>query len=150
MKDLTAIIIKMKNLLLIWALFLGTQCYAQKPKAKSHFPIWSFNQQDVNIFGISTGLFSVVKKESNAQTNGLRLELIGLGLFLPFAPQSLIAENQNDIEAIEKSTKEKVNGISLCPLGSISTCQVNGISIGGIGQYQYKINGLSASIFRWR
>ena len=102
----------------------------------NRFPIWTFHEKDVNIHGISVGLGSTIISERNTNTNGIKLELIGLGIFVPLVP---------DIPTFEKQHSERINGLSLSALGTVCDCLTNGVSVGGGGQINYQVNGISLS-----
>ena len=106
-------------------------------QSKNRFPIWTFHDKDVNIHGISVGLISTFISERNTNTNGIRLELIGLGILAPMIP---------DYPKFENNRSEKVNGLSLSVLGTFCDCLTNGVSA-GVGQITYQVNGISLIFF---
>ena len=103
----------------------------------NRFPIWTFHERDVTIHGISVGLLSAPINERNTNTNGIRLELIGLGIFAPMIPS---------FPTFEEQRSERINGLNLSALGTMSNSLINGLSIGGGGQIHYQVNGLSLSM----
>lgn len=106
-------------------------------------PIWTFQQVNSEIYGISIGLASTPQKPKNSITQGLKLELFGLGFFLLFAPESPLSYNDSIYGMrLKMPRSEKINGIALASTGSFCDCSINGISVGGLGQYFVKINGL--------
>ena len=90
----------------------------------NRFPIWTFHEKNVNIHGISVGLVSDIQNERNTNTNGIRLELIGLGILVPMIP---------DFPTFEEQCSERINGLNLFTLGTVCDCLINGLSIGGGG-----------------
>jgi len=104
---------------------------------KNRFPIWTFHEKNVNIQGISVGFWSSLISGRNTNTNGIRLELIGFGVFAPMAPQFPEFGNQRS---------ERVNGLSLSALGTVCDCLINGLSA-GLGQITYQVNGISVVPF---
>ena len=103
----------------------------------NRFPIWTFHEKNVNIHGISVGLFSTFISERNTNTNGIKLELIGLGIFAPMMP---------DYPEFGNQRSEKINGMTLSTLGIVCDCLTNGISA-GFGQITYQVNGVSFAMF---
>ena len=100
----------------------------------NRFPIWTFHKKDVNIHGVSVGLVSTVIDERNTNTNGIKLELIGIGLFVPLIPE---------FPTFEEQRSERINGLSLSTLGTVCDCLTNGLSIGGGSQLNYQVNGIA-------
>jgi len=115
--------------------FVLTICsYAQN---SNRFLIWTYHEKNVNIHGISVGLFSTLMTERNTNTNGIKLELIGLGAFVPMIPSEPEFGNQRS---------EKINGMTLSTLGVFCDCLTNGLSA-GFGQLTYQVNGVSFAMF---
>lgn len=48
---------------------------------KLRLPVWSFHEHNVNIYGVSIGAFSYENDYRNTVSNGVRLELPGVGMF---------------------------------------------------------------------
>jgi len=139
----------MKNqivMITLTLLLLNTRGYGQDKK--NHFPAATFHQADAKITGISFGVFTgLSEKHSNVLTNGLRLELVAIGLLLPLIPRSPIDERDSLIQIREVKFTEKINGLNLSGSGTVcDDCIVNGLTVGGIGQYLYATNGISISI----
>jgi hypothetical protein len=130
----------------ITLLLLNITGYGQDNK--NYFPAATFHQANAKITGVSFGIFSgLSEKHTNVLTNGLRLELIGIGLLLPLAPRSPIDERDSLIQIREVRFTEKINGLNLSGSGTAcDDCVVNGLTLGGIGQYLYAANGISISI----
>lgn len=109
--------------------------------------IWAFKQTEKNVDGVSIGLASYSDDEQDGAVNGLKVELIGMGILLPLIPRSPIVGNATALVDYRVNNGiQPVNGISLSGTGSICNCLINGISAGLIGQMNYKVNGFSASI----
>lgn len=118
---------------------------AQGQKKKFYFPAWTFQQKNAAILGVSAGFFSR-HDSSNTNTYGLKLEAPGFGLLVGLIPQSPLAETDSAFREVEKRPRsEKIYGLSLSALGTVCDCNVNGISVGTVGQVQYKVNGISFS-----
>ena len=126
-------------------LLLNMISYGQDKK--NHFPAATFHQADANITGLSFGVFTgLSENHTNVLTNGLRLELVGIGFLLPLAPRSPIDERDSLIHIGEVKFTEKINGLNLSGSGTVcEDCIVNGITLGAIGQYLYATNGISIS-----
>ena len=110
---------------------------------KNRFPVWTYHEKDVNIHGISVGLlpfeeFFFDKSRKYSSTNGIRLELIGMGIFVPFIPY---------MPTFEEGYAERINGLSLSASGTTCDCLINGLSVGGIGHIINQVNGISATMF---
>jgi len=129
-------IIPIKRTFVSILFFVLTICsYGQN---ENRFPIWTFHEENVNIHGISVGLWSTIISERNTNTNGIRLEVIGLGILVPMIP---------DFPTFEEQRSERINGLNLSALGTVCDCLTNGLSIGAGGQINYQVNGISATIF---
>ncbi|HAS42995.1 MAG TPA: hypothetical protein DCS93_21120 [Microscillaceae bacterium] len=127
-------------------LFLATTTYSQ-PSKKNYFPLWTYHDNYVNIHGISLGIGSSQEDDRKANTNGLKVELIGLGIILPLIPQSPIPKDEYAFSRLTRQPfSEKINGISASLSGTVCHCRTNGITVGGIGQINFKVNGISASL----
>lgn len=113
---------------------------------KTYFPIWTFQQRNINVYGLSVGLWSGGVKPRFTNTNGVKLELIGVGLFTPIIPYSPVAQSDSAFEIAKKGKiSERINGVSISSTGTACDCVVNGVSAGLVGQIQYNVNGISAS-----
>ncbi len=128
-------------------------CFAQgslkriETKDITAFSLWAFKQEKLQVNGLSLGVASFLDNEIPSNTNGLKIELIGKGLFVPLIPKSPILEDQSLVLDYKRTYGvEKVNGMSLSGSGSACDCLINGISTGLIGQINYEVNGFSASL----
>jgi len=116
--------------------------------AKNVYVVGTFHQKNVNIHGVSVGAFTGFGEPRYTRTNGLRLELIGIGIFMPIMPQSPIAQDSLSFASeMREPVSEVTNGVSLSLSGGACSCVTNGMSIGGIGQINQQVNGVSASLF---
>jgi hypothetical protein len=78
----------------------------------------------------------------------LKLELIGFGFLSPLMPISITAETETAYQKLKaEPLSERINGISLSATGSTCSCLTNGITAGLIGQLNFQVNGISASLF---
>jgi hypothetical protein len=128
-------------------LILSISSYGQVEKRKNYFPIWTFHQQNINIHGMSIGLLSFNDEPRYTNTNGIKLELIGMGILIPLIPSSPIVENDSAfIKLAQEPLSEKINGLNLSATGSVCHCLTNGLTAGFIGQIHHQVNGISTSL----
>lgn len=134
--------------LLVLALCFTFSFSAQSQNVKKKwYPAWTYHQDSININGISVGLLSIDDSARNTNTNGIKLELIGVGLIIPLVPKSPIVENTFDFEKLEtQAISERINGLSISGSGTSCHCLTNGVTAGLIGQINFKVNGISASL----
>lgn len=136
--------IKIITPLLLMALATSTQVEAQKRKV--YIPAWTFQQMNTTIDGLSVGLWNFSDTIKRTTTNGIRFSLIGEGILAAFVPHSPIVENDSALDAIRaESPSERINGINISGTGIAGDYHLNGVSIGLIGHFTVKTNGLSAS-----
>lgn len=138
----------MKKIIVTIFISFFTLCsFSQGIKRKNYLPIWTFHQDSINIQGVSVGLWSVNSKPRFTNTNGIKLELIGIGIIMPLIPSSPIVENDSSFKILQlKPLSERINGLSLSASGTICHCLTNGISAGFIGQINFQVNGISSSL----
>ncbi|UTW61698.1 hypothetical protein KFE98_17040 [bacterium SCSIO 12741] len=128
------------------ALFLGTVLKVGAQR-KNYAPIWSFHQESANIHGLSVGLFSWMTDERKVRTNGVRVEIIGGGLFLLFIPDVPTLKSDSAYQAeLAMPLSERINGVNISGLGSLCDCQVNGVTLGLIGHYNRSVRGVSLAL----
>jgi len=117
-------------------------------RKKNYFPIWTYHHKNININGVSVGFFTVSDHHRYTNTNGVKLELIGVGVFLPLMPRNPVAQDSlGYIKAMKDPISEVINGVSLSLSGSACECVTNGISLGTMGQINRQVNGFSASLW---
>jgi hypothetical protein len=142
----------MKNLkATVLIIMVSISAYAQQPVRTNRFPAGTFHQKNLNINGISVGLYTGFgdfgDSVANVHTNGMRLEAVGMGILSPLLPKSPISEDDRQFNALMATpASEQINGFNLSPAGTMCDCITNGVSAGAIGQYNRQVNGLSASI----
>ena len=133
----------MKNLSLILVLFYTSICFGQDIERKNRSIFWTYHQKNVTTNGISLGIGSF-GESMNSYTNGLKIELIGMGILLPLIPKSPIPDSEIEYEKLMiKPISERVNGIVISGAGNVCDCTTNGINIGLIGHANRKLNGIS-------
>jgi len=106
--------------------------------------LWTFNTKDTKIFGLAVG-YTTTQRIKNVNTNGIRFELLGLGILLPLIPDAPIAKNDSTHHIyINAPYSERINGLNLSPIGTGCDCKINGLNIYGAGSITRQINGISA------
>lgn len=127
------------------SLLVLVSAVTQAQQLKTRFPLWTFHQKNVRIYGVSLGAYSL-NKNVNTITNGLRLEAPGIGLLLLLLPRTPWDTTHGNTaqDFPDNEYPERTNGVSLSFLGAMQY-RVNGFSIGGIGQVNWYMNGLSVS-----
>jgi hypothetical protein len=123
--------------------------YGQVDKRKNYIPIWTFHQRHINIHGISLGLwsFNYNSQPRYTHTNGLKLELIGLGFGMPLISKSPVVESDSEFTELRSiPLSERINGINLSTTGTVCHCLTNGVTAGLIGQIHFQVNGVAASL----
>lgn len=124
----------------------GQTLCAQETKRKNIFPIWTFHQREINIHGLSLGLASWQGEPRLTNTNGIKIELIGLGVFSLLMPSSPVSTNEAEYNGeMSFPVSEKINGVNLSASGTICNCRTSGLIAGFVGQFNTKVNGLSAA-----
>jgi hypothetical protein len=114
-------------------------------QSKTRFPVWTFNTKNTTIYGVAGG-YTTTGRIENVNTNGMRFELVGLGIFLPLIPDVPISKDEDQHEEYLNTTpSEKINGFNISPIGAGCDCSVNGFNIYGAGSITKKVNGISAS-----
>lgn len=136
------------SILTLLFFILTISSYGQVDKKKNYFPIWSFHKDSINIHGISVGLWSFNSEPRHTNTNGIKIELIGVGLGVPLIPRSPIVETDSLFIKLKKEPiSERINGLNLSASGSVCNCLTNGLTAGYIGQIHFQVNGISTSLF---
>lgn len=137
-----------KIILTIFFSTLTISSYGQVDKRKNYIPIWTFHQDSINIHGISIGLWSYNGEPRLTNTNGIKIELIGVGIGIPLMPRSPIVETDSSfIKLKQEPLSERINGLNLSASGSVCHCLTNGLTAGFIGQIHFQVNGMSTSLF---
>ena len=133
----------MKKIYLFIVIILTFKSFGQDIERKNHYLFWTYHQKNVNTNGISLGVGSF-GESMNSYTNGIKIELIGMGILLPLIPKSPIPDSEVEYEKLFISPiSERVNGIVISGAGNVCDCTTNGINIGLIGHANRKLNGIS-------
>jgi hypothetical protein len=136
----------MRFVLIISCVFHSLTAIAQRYDHKDYFLIWTFDQDSIRIHGVSIGFLTDNVSAGNTLTNGLRIELLGLGFLLPILPSSSVADSAEELESVfARGVNQKVNGFNLSTTGTTGNCHINGISAGAIGQSLLQVNGVALS-----
>jgi hypothetical protein len=115
---------------------------------KNRFLLWTYHHKNTQTHGLSVGLGSIPNKSRNVITNGVKIEAIGVGLFVALTPFSPISESKEMFDSLRKQTlSEQINGISLSLSGTACNCETNGITLGGWAHYNYRVNGVSGVLW---
>jgi len=139
----------MKNIItIIILLFLSLtiRSYGQIDQKKNYFPIWTFHQDSLNIHGVSLGLWTLNGEQRFTNTNGIKLELIGVGMFIVMFPGHPIAETDSAFKKLQNEPlSERINGLNLSLTGADCHCSTNGVAAGLLGQINFQVNGISST-----
>ena len=129
-------------------LLFTLQSYGQVVKKKNYFPIWTFHKDSINIHGISIGLWSFSDEPRFTNTNGIKIELVGVGIGIPLIPRSPIVQSDSSFKKLkQEQLSERINGFNLSASGTVCHCLTNGLTAGFIGQINFQVNGISSSLF---
>ena len=135
--------------IIIFLLFIfNINSFGQVKKKKKYFPIWTFHQDSIDIYGIAVGLWTLNIEPRYTNTDGIKFELIGVGLGIPLIPRSPIVESDSAYNKLKKEPlSERINGLNISSFGTACRCLTNGITAGFLAQIHYQVNGISASLF---
>lgn len=136
------------SILAIIFILLTICSYGQIEKRKNYFPIWTFHKDSINIHGISVGLWTFNTGPKHTNTNGIKIELIGVGILIPLIPKSpIVTSDSAFIKLKQEHLSERINGLNLSTSGSACQCLTNGLTAGFMGQIHFQVNGISTSLF---
>ncbi|WP_100616345.1 LA_2272 family surface repeat-containing protein [Confluentibacter citreus] len=142
----------MKNLTITIIFLISIKVLCQDFNEKTRYLFGTFHTQNTTINGISVGAFPEFnEKKRFVRTNGIRLEIPGLGLVGLLANGSLIRKEETDeiINGLNISggTMGNVsfNGITLALLVQSGT-ENNGIAIAGLWNGIDKSNGIQIAV----
>jgi|SRR5690554_4331264 len=108
-------------------------------------PIGTFHEKNVTIYGLSLGAFSWYANERNTVTNGLRIEVPGVGFLTLLGNGSPVSHVDTITKGISRQDfdfSEIVNGINIST-GSWGELNYNGLTIGVAAQNGYLANGIA-------
>lgn len=132
----------MKHLLPTLIIFVTfcSNSYSQDTVNLDKRIIGTFHTSNVQYNGLSFGFASTMADNRNVKTNGLRLEVPGIGIVsfmgngFPNATESF--------ELTNYQFSEVINGLNIST-GSWCDCNYNGLTFAAVGQYGKLGNGLS-------
>lgn len=135
----------MTRALIIISAFLAATPWSRAQPVSTHFPVGTYHQNNHRINGISAGFFTPLNKYN--YTNGIKIEMPGVGLLLLLAPSSPISTDPEAYRSVmSQPPKSIVNGICLSALGTFCDGVTNGLSLGYAAQLNRTVNGLSAAL----
>jgi len=139
----------MKKSVLVLCILFNLTAKSQNYNTKTKYLLGTFHTKNTTIQGVSVGLIpNLNDKERFVKTNGLRLEIPGLGLLMPIGNGTAVTNINSANEPFNAKKiefDEIVNGLNISS-GTIGDIKFNGITLGLIGQYGKLSNGISASL----
>ncbi len=124
----------MRNLTITILLLISITCFSQDYNEKTRYLFGTFHTQNTTINGISFGaLPQLNNKQRFVRTNGIRLEIPGIGLIGFMANGSLLRNEKTD---------EIVNGLNISS-GTIGDISYNGITLALVTQSGTENNGIA-------
>lgn len=120
------------------SILVAIQLNAQNFNEHTKNIIGTFHTKNSTINGLAVGAFPNMDEDRFVKTNGLRLEIPGLGILAPLGNGFNLKENNT--EAID----EIVNGINISG-GTIGSFKYNGMTVGLIAQFGKENNGIAVA-----
>jgi hypothetical protein len=115
---------------------------------RNFFPIGTYHLKNSNIHGVSVGLGTLLSEPRNVNTNGVKVELIGVGLLVFMIPRSPIAQDKEAFDTLMMAPlSERINGAVVSATGTVCDCKINGLTLGSLGQINRQVNGISVSVY---
>ena len=143
----------MKNITILILFLISIKVFSQDFNEKTRYLFGTFHTQNTTINGISFGAFPQFNnKKRFVRTNGIRLEIPGIGLVGFLANGSLIKKEEPDeiINGLNISTGTmgyvSFNGITLA-LVTQSGTENNGFAVAGFWNGMNKSNGIQIAGF---
>lgn len=114
---------------------------------KLRLPLWSFHEHNANIYGLSIGAYSYENDYRNTISNGVRLELPGVGMFaltgfMNAPPNIRVDSLHRGFKRSDFEFSEIINGLNLSS-GSWGDINYNGLAIALVTQHGNLCNGVS-------
>ena len=125
---------------LICFLSFNSYIYSQDSLSIKNRVIGTFHTSNVNYNGISFGFASTIADDRNVKTNGLRLEVPGIG-FISFMGNGF-PNAKEPFDLTNYNYSEIINGLNIST-GSWCECNYNGLTFAAVGQYGKLANGFS-------
>jgi hypothetical protein len=124
----------MKKLITILIILSSTKSFSQDYNESKRYIFGTFHTRNTTINGISIGAFPSFSDEKRfIRTNGIRLEIPGIGPIIPLFADNIIPRENTD---------EIINGLNISG-GTIGNINYNGITLGLAAQSGTKINGIA-------
>ena len=123
----------MKKLLLTTLFLISIKVFSQNFNEKTRYLFWSFHTQNTTINGVSFGAFPQFEKKRFVKTNGIRLEIPGIGLIGFMGNGTLIRIGENE---------EIINGLNISG-GTIGNTSFNGLTLALVTQGGIVNNGIA-------
>ena len=131
----------MKHLIFIFSLaFAIFNAFSQDSLYIKERILGTFHTTNTRINGVSFGFISTLSDKRNVKTNGIRLEVPGIGL-LSFIGNGFPRVN-TPFDLTDYEYSEVINWLNIST-GSWCNCNYNGLTIGLVGQYGKLSNGFS-------
>lgn len=136
----------MKNIFFISVILFSIKILSQEYRDKTRYLFGTFHTQNTTINGVSFGAFPQFNNTNRfVKTNGIRLEIPGIGFLAPLgngSPISSIDSVNVKFNRKEYKFDEIINGINIST-GTIGEVNFNGITIGAIAQFGVLNNGIA-------
>jgi hypothetical protein len=136
----------MKNIFLILVIAFSVGISGQEYNKETLSLIGTFHTQNTTINGISFGAFPhLIGKSRFVKTNGIRLEIPGIGFLAPIgnrSPISRVGSINGDFQRKKYKFDEIINGINIST-GTVGVINFNGLTIGAIAQFGILSNGIA-------
>lgn len=137
-------IIKYKVCILLGLGFLVAGCTSTM---KTRGPLWYVPAEDTRVIGLGVNVFSA-PSTTNSTVNGIRFELIGPGVLIPFVPEatSPTLETKGNYFSRLSAPGENVYGLELSGAGTRIKGHVAGISLCLIGGVKNRVTGIVGTL----
>ena len=136
--------LKHKVCILLGLGFLVSGCTStMKPRG----PIWYVPAKNTRVIGIGVNVFSA-HSATNSTVNGIRFELIGPGILIPFVPEAVspATETRGSYLSHLSYPGENVYGLELSGAGTRIRGHVTGISLCLIGGVKNRVTGIVGTL----
>ena len=138
----------MKHIFLLFIILFSIIVSSQEYNKKTRYLIGTFHTQNTTINGIAFGAFPQFNDKSRfVKTNGIRLEIPGIGFLAPIgngSPISRIDSISGEFNRKNYKFDEIINGINIST-GTVGEVNYNGITIGVIAQFGIMNNGIAVA-----
>ena len=133
---------------MLFIILFSIKVSSQEYNKKTRYLISTFHTQNTTINGIAFGAFPQFNDKSRfVKTNGIRLEIPGIGFLAPIgngSPISRIDSISGEFNRKNYKFDEIINGINIST-GTVGEVNYNGITIGVIAQFGIMNNGIAVA-----